>query len=291
MISERLWMNRFGRDPGIIGRELMLDGQPYAIVGIAPEAFQILYKADMWTLFAPRRSPEQRRQHYMQVIGRLKPGVTVEQARLDMACSGRSDRQRRARYEAGWGVTIEPLRSAIVGPELRTTSLVLAGVVTFVLLMACANVANLLLARGLGRSREIAVRAALGGSRGRIIQQLLAESVVLARDRRRLRARAGVGLHSDRAGGDSGRDAATGDWVDVRRACRGDRGAAHDRHGAALRFRSGMASGRSAAGGDVERRRAWIDEGRRRVARGARGRRRSRRQCCCCQAPDCSFAR
>src|SRR4029079_14433398 len=138
---------------------------------------QILYAADMWTLFVPRRSPEQRRQHYMQVIGRLRPGVTLDQDRADMA--GVPDRIATVAPDTnkGCGVTIEPLHSAIVTSELRTTSLVLAGVVGFVLLMACANVANLLLARGLGRSREIAVRAALGGSRRRVGHHAITESV------------------------------------------------------------------------------------------------------------------
>ena len=180
VIGERLWRNRFGGDASVIGRAITLDGESYTIVGVAPAGFQILYPSDMWTLFVPRRSPEQRRQHYMQVIGRLKPGVTLEQAKADMA--GVADRIATIAPDTnkGWGVTIEPLRDAIVGPELRTTSLVLAGVVGFVLLMACANVANLLLARGLGRSREIAVRSALGGSRWRIIRQLLTESLLLA---------------------------------------------------------------------------------------------------------------
>src|SRR5205823_7342371 len=117
---------------------------------------------------------------YMQVIGRLKPGVTLEQARTDMG--GVADQIARIAPDTNkdWGVTIEPLHEAIVGAELRTTSLVLAGVVGFVLLMACANVANMLLARGLGRAREIAVRAALGGSRARIVSQLFVESLVLA---------------------------------------------------------------------------------------------------------------
>ena len=145
-----------------------------------PASFQILFPANMWTLFSVRRSPEQRRQHYMQVVGRLKPGVTLEQARADMAAVADRIAAVAPDTNEGWGITIEPLRDAIVGPELRATSLMLAGVVTFVLLMACANVANLLLARGLGRSREIAVRAALGGSRTIIVQQMMAESLLLA---------------------------------------------------------------------------------------------------------------
>ena len=180
VISERLWKTRFGGDFSIIGRAIILDDQPYTIVGIVPASFQILYPADMWTLFSVRRSPEQRRQHYMQVIGRLKPGTTLDQARADMATIADRIATLAPDTNKAWGVTIEPLRSAIVGPELRLTSLVLAGVVAFVLLMACANVANLLLARGLSRTREFAVRSALGGSRRRIVQQLFVESMLLA---------------------------------------------------------------------------------------------------------------
>ena len=180
VISERLWRSHFGGAAAAIGRAITLDGQPFTIIGVVPAEFQILYPSDIWTPFVPRRSPEQRRQHYMQVIGRLKPGVTLDQARTDMG--GVADEIARIAPDTNedWGVTIEPLRDAIVGGDLRTTSLVLAGVVGFVLLMACANVANLLLARGLARSREIAVRAALGGSRWRIIRQLLTESLLLA---------------------------------------------------------------------------------------------------------------
>jgi putative ABC transport system permease protein len=163
VLGERLWRTRFGGDPAILGRPLTLDGEPYTVVGVVPASFQILFSAEMWTLFSMRRSPEQRRQHYLQVIGRMKPGVTLEQARADMTGIGERIAVIAPDTNKGWGVIVEPLRGAIVGPELRATSLVLAGVVSFVLLMACANVANLLLARGLDRSR-IAVRAALGGA-------------------------------------------------------------------------------------------------------------------------------
>jgi putative ABC transport system permease protein len=180
VISERLWRSRFGADPGMVGRPIQLDGDPITVVGVVPADFQILFRADLWTLYGVRRSPEQRRQHYLQVIARLRPGVTIEQANANM--TGIANRLADAWPDTnnGWGVTIAPLRDAIVGGELKTTSLVLTGVVGFVLLMACANVANLLLARALGRSREIAVRAAIGGSRARIVTQLLIESLMLA---------------------------------------------------------------------------------------------------------------
>jgi putative ABC transport system permease protein len=150
------------------------------IVGIVPASFQILFSSDIWTPFPPRRTPEQRRQHYLQVIARLRPGATIDQARSDMDVVAQNIARISPETNKGWGVTIEPLRNALVSGEVRSTSLVLGGVVAFVLLMACANVANLLLARGIGRAREMAVRAALGASSRHLARLLLTESVVLA---------------------------------------------------------------------------------------------------------------
>src|ERR1039458_7113386 len=166
-LSERLRRNRFG-------------AEPFTVIGIVPARFQIFYKSDLWTPFIPRRSPEQRRMHYLQVLGRLKPGVTFEQARAGMAPIAENIARIAPDTNKGWGITVEPLPQALVGRDLRITSLMLAAVAGFVLLMACANIANLLLARGVGRTREIAVRASLGGSPARILRQLLTESVLLS---------------------------------------------------------------------------------------------------------------
>jgi putative ABC transport system permease protein len=180
VIGERFWRSRFNGDPAAVGRVLRLDGQPFTVVGIVPERFQILYPADIWTPFPLRRTPEQRRQHYLQVIARVRDNVTLEQARGDMAIVAEHIAGIAPDTNKNWTVTIEPLHDAIVGGEVRSTSIVLGGVVAFVLLMACANVANLLLARGIGRAREIAVRAAIGASRGQIARMLACESLVLA---------------------------------------------------------------------------------------------------------------
>src|SRR5262249_28769868 len=121
-----------------------------------------------------------RRVHFLDVIGRLKPGVTIEAARADVSAIAENIARISPDTNKGWGVTIEPLQQAIVSDALRRTSLVLGAAVMFVLLMACATAPTLLLARGPGRTRELAVRAAIGGSRGRIIRQLLTESLLLA---------------------------------------------------------------------------------------------------------------
>ena len=180
VLSERLWRNRFGADPKLPGSVINLDGEPFTVIGIVPSRFQIFYRSDLWIPFLVRRSPEQRQMHYLQVIARLKPGVTLDQARAGMQPIAENIARIAPDTNKGWGITIEPLRQALVGRELRVTSLMLAAVAGFVLLMACANIANLLLARGVGRTREIAVRASLGGSPARILRQLLTESVLLS---------------------------------------------------------------------------------------------------------------
>jgi len=180
VVSERLWRSRFGSDPALVGRTIRLgaSGQAWRVIGIMPADFQLLGAADVWTP-TPDLRLTARRLRFLQVIGRLKPGVSLGEARSEMAAIAERLTRDAPETNKGVGVTIEPLHQAIVGDELKTTTLVLGGVVTFVLLLACANIANLILARGVGRAREIAVRAAIGGSRIRIIRQLVTESLLL----------------------------------------------------------------------------------------------------------------
>jgi predicted permease len=181
VVSERIWRTRFGGDPGLVGRALALGDWNPVVIGIVPGDFKILAPSDFWVPFSGfTKAPATRRSHFLLVLGRLKPDVSIEEARSDLAIVAANIARKAPETNKDAGVTIEPLRALLVGDDLRTTTLVLGVVVAFILLLACANVANLLLARGVGRTREVAVRAALGGSRGRIVRQLLTENLVLA---------------------------------------------------------------------------------------------------------------
>jgi putative ABC transport system permease protein len=179
VLSDRFWRRRLNSDPNVVGRAVLLDGKPFSVIGIVPADFQILAKAELWTPFFIPNKPEWRQMHFLQAVGRIKAGVTLSQARADMGVIAANIERISPATNKGWGVTIEPLRQGLVARELRTTSLALTGIVGFVLLMACANVANLMLVRGAARAREIAVRASIGGSRSRIVRQLLTESALL----------------------------------------------------------------------------------------------------------------
>jgi putative ABC transport system permease protein len=181
ILSYGLWARRFGADPGIIGRGITLNGNLFAIVGIMPKSFQYP-DADvaLWTplAFAPDDSNNTRGNHFLTSIARLKPGVTQEQAKADVVAIT-AQLEQQYPENAGVGADIASLREETVG-SIQTSLLILLGAVGFVLLIACANVANLLLARAAARQKEIAIRTTLGAKRTRIIRQLLTESVMLA---------------------------------------------------------------------------------------------------------------
>jgi putative ABC transport system permease protein len=179
VLSNDLWRTRFGSDPSLVGRPILLSGDPYTVVGILPASFHSDPPADVFLpMQADPNSTDQA--HYPLAAGRLKPGATLDSAKANMIVAGEQFRAANPKWmDKSETVAVIPLRDALVG-DVRLALLILVGAVGFVLLIACANVANLLLARSAGRQREIAIRTAVGASRGHLIRQLLTESVLLS---------------------------------------------------------------------------------------------------------------
>ena len=179
LFSNGLWQRRFHSDPAAVGRTLTVDGIPRTVVGVVPHELGEMVHADLWLPTAINPNDPERQNHNYGIVARLKPGVTVAQARAEMIVIAQRLERAYPATNTGWGITLFPMAEMFTG-RIRKVLLILLGAVGLLLLIACANLANLLLARAATREKEIAIRGALGAGRGRIIRQLVTESLVLA---------------------------------------------------------------------------------------------------------------
>jgi predicted permease len=180
VISDKLWRRRFSADPTIIGKPINLGRTPYTIIGVMPPTFRYPDKVEIWTPLAlPASAATNWKDHYLRVLARLVPGVTVEQAQAQMDLLAQRLAKEHPDTNSGEGVVVQPLRQTIAG-DIRLPLMILLAAVGFVLLIACGNIANLLMARSAGREREIAIRAALGAGRMRLVRQMFTENALLS---------------------------------------------------------------------------------------------------------------
>jgi putative ABC transport system permease protein len=180
ILTYKLWQSRYNSDPKVVGRTVTLDGTPYVIVGVMGPKMTKPDFAQAWTpLGLTAQEASVRGEHHFMSVARLKPGVTLQRAQAEMNTISQRLEQAYPADDKGWGASVKSLRDDVVG-DVRPALLMMLGAVVFVLLIACANVANLIFARAFSRRKEVAIRSALGASRSRIVQPLLAESVIIA---------------------------------------------------------------------------------------------------------------